>query len=118
MPPDASSQPEIGLNRTDTSTSPYGPPGARITLNLLLVARCTSARPSREAPATSSMPHAPEMICHPSKSLVKSNRSSGPAGHAKRLAADAHVPKSVVATMSLRLDNLMQLLHSACRFFR
>src|SRR6266478_3063935 len=76
MPPDASSEPEIGLNRTDTSTSPWGPPGARITLNLLFVARWTSARPSREAPATSSRPHAPEMISHPSNSLVKSDRGA------------------------------------------
>src|SRR6266446_8204502 len=114
MPPDASSEPEIGLNRTDTSTSPWGPPGARITLNLLFVARCTSVRPSREVPATSSRLHAPEMISHPSNSLVKSNRSSGPAGHAKRLAVVAHDPKSVVAAMILRLDNSpMQLLHSA-----
>jgi len=57
------------------------------------------------------------MISQPSNSWVKSNRSSGPAGHAKRLAADAHDPKSVVAAMSLRLDNsLMPLLHSVRRF--
>src|SRR5215470_18219377 len=89
-----------------------------MTLNLLFVARWTSAPPSREAPATSSRPHAPEMISQPSNSLVKSNRSSGPAGHAKRLAVDAHDPKNVVAAMMLRLDNpLMQLLHAARRFF-
>ena len=64
-----------------------------MTLYSLSVARCTKARPPREAPGTSSMPHVPEMVSQPSNSLVKSNRSSGPAGHAKRPAVDAHDPK-------------------------
>ena len=44
MPPEASSRPEMGLKRTETSTSVYGPPGATSTSKALFTARWTSTR--------------------------------------------------------------------------
>src|SRR5882672_4316852 len=81
MPPDASSRPEIGLKRTDTSTSRYGPPGATITLKAFCTARCTSTRLPPGAPAISSTPHWPAIDFHPSNPFCsKWKRSVGALG--------------------------------------
>src|SRR2546425_4465962 len=78
MPPEASSRPEIGLKRTDTSPSEYGPKGATITLNAFPAARWTSARLPLGAPATSSTAHWPSTVVQPSIPFAsKSTRSTG-----------------------------------------
>src|SRR5213594_5216509 len=78
MPPEASSCPEIGLNFIDTSTSEYGPGGATMTLNVFLVARCTSTFLPLGAPAMSSTAHCPSTVVQPSIPFVsKSNLSVG-----------------------------------------
>src|SRR5258708_28482923 len=99
MPPDASSRPEIGLKRTETSTLAYGPPGATITLYSLSVALWTRARPPWEAPATSSIAHLPETVVQPSSGLVKSKRRSDAADHAQRSPIDSDVPTAAAAVM-------------------
>src|SRR5262245_6965792 len=110
MPPDASSRPDIGLKRTETSISVYGPAEATITLNSLLVARCTNARPFPEAPAISSTTHRPETISQPSDIsqpsgiLLKSKRSSAPADQADRFPAMRQAASAGVATTTRRLD--------------
>src|ERR1700674_4344912 len=99
MPPDASSRPDIGLKRTETSTLSYGPPGATITLNSFSVARWTKARPPCEAPETSSMAHVQETVVQPSSGLVKSILRSG-ADQAQRCPIDPYVPPAAAASMS------------------
>src|SRR5882724_4444126 len=93
MPPDASSRPEIGLKRTDTSTSRYGPPGATITLKAFCTARCTSTRLPLGAPAISSTPHRPAIAFHSSSPFCsKSNRSVGAVGDTLSSSARAADP--------------------------
>src|SRR5438552_5407034 len=78
MPPEASSRPEIGLKRTDTSPSEYGPKGATMTLNAFPAARWTSARLPLGAPAMSSTAHWPSTVVQPSIPFAsKSTRSTG-----------------------------------------
>src|SRR4029453_974582 len=78
MPPEASSRPEIGRNLIDTSTSPYGPGGATMTLNSFFVARWTSTFLPLGASAMSSTAHWPSTVVHPSTPLaLKSNLSTG-----------------------------------------
>src|SRR5262245_28998221 len=87
-----------------------------MTLYSLPVARCTSARPLREPPGTSSTPHVPDTVSQPSESVVRSGRSSGPAARAKRLGVDAPTPRNTVAATTSRLDNLiMRLLRRSRR---
>src|ERR1700730_8345535 len=87
MPAEASSRPDIGLKRTETSTLSWEPPGATITVNSLAVARWTRARPW-EAPGTSSVAHLPETVIQPSRGLVKSKRSAGACDRANRFPID------------------------------
>src|SRR5256885_1568358 len=77
-----------------------------MTLYSLSVARCTSARPFREAPGTSSTVHFRDIGSHPVSGLGKSNMSSGPADWAKRFPTDTDAPKAVVVT-NWRLEILI-----------
>src|SRR5437899_456811 len=77
-----------------------------MTLYSLSVARCTSARPFREAPGTSSTVHFPDIVSHPPSGLAKSNMSSGPADWAKQFPTDTDAPKAVVVT-NWRLEILI-----------
>src|SRR5215470_19818764 len=75
-----------------------------MTLYSLSVARCTSARPPWEAPATSSVVQWPDSVSQPSKGLEKSNPSPNAADHATWSAADRPRPKAVLPATSWRLD--------------
>src|SRR4029453_2349380 len=76
MPPEASSRPEIGLKRTETSRSRYGPPGATMTLKGFFGARCTSTPLPLGAPGISSTAHWPSTDFQPlSSACSKSKRS-------------------------------------------
>src|ERR1700732_2128948 len=107
MPPEASSPPEMGLNRTVTSMSVYGPPGATITLKALSLARCTSARPPCEAPGTPSMGHLPVTVSQPSNGRVKSKRRSDSAAQGRRRPIAMDTPKVAVAVMVSRRDRVV-----------
>src|SRR5439155_685268 len=78
MPPDASSRPATGLNFIEISTSPYGPPGATMTLNSFFVARCINTFRPLGAPSISSTTHWPSTVVQLAIPCVsKSNFSSG-----------------------------------------
>ncbi len=66
------------MNRTETSTSVWGPEGATITSNSFFVARWTRTRFPLGAPGISSSVHCPSTVVQPSRLLAsKSYRSSG-----------------------------------------
>src|SRR5437870_3466508 len=112
MPPEASSCPEIGLNFIDTSTSEYGPGGATMTLNVFLVARCTSTFLPLGAPAMSSTAHCPSTVVQPSIPFASkanllvgtlSGTLNSSAASAARNRGNDHAPATSAATVVLNV---------------
>src|SRR5437867_7958492 len=101
MPPEASSRPEIGLKRIDTSTSEYGPKGATITLNACRVARWTSTRVPLGAPAMSSTAHCPSTVVQPSIPFVSKSTRSRSEEHTSELQS----PYDLVCRLLLEKKN-------------
>src|SRR5690242_4912123 len=93
MPPEASSWPEIGLNRIETSTSLYGPSGDTMTLNVLRVACCMSTRDFHPgASDTSRIDQSPSTTVQPLTPLAAKSQLSilAPAGAASSFSSLVH----------------------------
>src|SRR5262245_4636774 len=114
MPPEASSRPEIGLKRTETSTSRYGPPGATMTLKGFFGARCTSTPLPLGAPGISSTLHWPSTDFQPvSSACSKSKRSlNAPCGRVSSSARAEGLRSGCVPNHPSRPASMTATIHT------